>query len=434
MAARELLDLLGDMVAGRSALGMPPWLAACLAAAGSGRARLVGGGTTAPATAALINGYFVHALELDDTHDEAVLHAGAAVIAAALAAAEHRGGVSGRELLTALVAGIEVVCRLGVATRLSLVEGGWIYSSLLGHFGAATAAAKLLANDASVLRSALGIAYAFTSGNHQSTREGAETKHLQPAIAGSNGFTAALMAASGLHGVRQPFLGEDGLARVYLRDRLDADRALHELGVAFETDRLSFKPYPSCRLTHPAITAALELHRRLGPQCADISGVSLTVGPQAYDVVGRDQPNRRTPHSRLDAQFSIYWCVAVALRDGSLSPRHLATEVPPSGTLRDLIGRIACDSAAAASTRDVGACRLTATGAFGEVNVSADQARGHPDLPLSQDDLVGKFAANVELAGIDAAAARLFAARLLNVESAPSIEVLFDLLALAPPS
>src|ERR1700722_989751 len=74
IAAHEFLDLMGDMAAGRGLLGMPPWLAAMQDAAGRGRAHLIGGGTTAPAVAALVNGYFVHALELDDTHDEAVLH------------------------------------------------------------------------------------------------------------------------------------------------------------------------------------------------------------------------------------------------------------------------------------------------------------------------------------------------------------------------
>ena len=424
-AARELLDLMGDMAAGRGLLGMPPWLSAILEFAGGGRARLIGGGTAAPAVAALVNGYFVHALELDDTHDEAVLHAGAAVIAAVLAAVDHRGGVSGQELLTAMVVGIELVCRLGVATKLNLVEGGWIYSALLGHFGAAAAAAKLLTNDAEVLLSALGIAYSFTSGNHQSTREGAETKHLQPAIAGANGFTAALMAAAGLRGVRHPFLGEDGLSRVYLRNKLDTARALQDLGRIFETDRLSFKPYPSCRLTHPAVTVALELHRRLGLQRDTIRNVILTVGPQAYDVVGRDQPNRRTPRNRLDAQFSIYWCVALAIRDGRLSPRHLASDIPPGSALADLIGRITCSAEASASSRDVGACTLTATGTFGEITVTAEQAKGHPDLPLSADELIAKFATNVELAGIADHAAHELAGRLLELEHAPSIEFLF---------
>jgi 2-methylcitrate dehydratase PrpD len=144
----------------------------------------------------MTNGYYAHALELDDTHDGAVLHAGASAVPAAFAAAELRGDVSGAELLNAIAVGIEITCRLGVATKLSLVEGGWIYSSLLAHFGAAVSACKILANSEDALRRALGMAYVLTCGNHQSTRESAETKHLQPAVAGSNGLLAALLAGT----------------------------------------------------------------------------------------------------------------------------------------------------------------------------------------------------------------------------------------------
>ena len=81
------------------------------------------------ATAALCNGYFGHVLEFDDTHDDAALHAGSAAIPAALATAGLRGSVSGREFCEAVLLGIELTCRLGVATRLNLVEGGWIASA-----------------------------------------------------------------------------------------------------------------------------------------------------------------------------------------------------------------------------------------------------------------------------------------------------------------
>ncbi len=222
---RELLDIMGDMIAGYALLGMPPWLEAAASWSGGGTCAVVDGTERAPAAAALINGYFTHALELDDTHDDAVLHAGASVVPAALAASQIKGGVSGARFLEAVILGIEVSCRLGIATNLNLVDGGWIYSALLGHFGAAAAAARILSDDPDVLRSALGAAYTLTSGNHQSTREGAETKALQPAIAGSNGLLAALMAKGGLKGVSQPFLGEDGLGRVYLHDKLDPPRS-----------------------------------------------------------------------------------------------------------------------------------------------------------------------------------------------------------------
>ena len=75
------------------------------------------------------------------------------------------------------------------------------------------------------------MAYVLTCGNHQSTREGAETKHLQPAIAGSNGLLAALMASQKVDAVAQPFLGEDGLNRVYLHERLDLQRCLRDEGI-----------------------------------------------------------------------------------------------------------------------------------------------------------------------------------------------------------
>jgi 2-methylcitrate dehydratase PrpD len=399
-ARRELLDIMGDMAAGHAVLGMPSWLEATALWSGDGDCSAVDGSRRAPAAAALINGYFTHALELDDTHDEAVLHAGAAVVPAALAACDIKGGVGGARLMEAIVLGIEVSCRLGIATDLNLVHGGWIYSALLGHFGAAAAAARILSDDPDVLRSALGAAYTLTSGNHQSTREGAETKHLQPAVAASNGLLAALMAVKGLAGVANPFLGEDGLSRVYLHGKLDPKRLEADLGEEPEIARLSFKPYPSCRLTQPAITAALDLHRAQGSALGSDTAIDLRVNPQAFDVVGKTHDARMHPGRRLDAQFSIYWCVAVALTHGEVLPGHLVSEIPPSPAVASWIGRIRCTAADASSDRDIGGCLLTAKGSFGMQQIAVDNAKGHPDNPVTDAELKHKFAHNIGLAGL----------------------------------
>jgi len=403
-ARRELLDIMGDMMAGYALLGMPPWLEGAASWSGAGPCAVVDGTERAPAAAALINGYFTHALELDDTHDDAVLHAGASAVPAALAACDivrqNGGTVSGTRFLEAMILGIEVSCRLGIATDLNLVDGGWIYSALLGHFGAAAAAARILSDDPDVLRSALGAAYTLTSGNHQSTREGAETKALQPAIAGSNGLLAALMAQTGLVGVANPFLGEDGLGRVYLHGKLDAAIFSASLGTAPEIARLSFKPYPSCRLTHPAITAALELYESLGPAIDGETQIELQLNPQAHNVVGKTHAARMNPAKRLDAQFSVYWCVAVALANGFVSPRHLVSEVPPSHAVATWIDHINCGVIEDSASRDIGGCVLTATGPFGMRTVTVDNAKGHPDNPLSDAELRAKFADNVAIAGL----------------------------------
>jgi 2-methylcitrate dehydratase PrpD len=400
MVKRELMDWVGAAIAGRAAMGMPPWLAVLTDCGGREEARVIGGPRVPAHVAALCNGYFGHVLEFDDTHDEAVLHAGSAAIPAALAAAGARGKLSGARFCEAVLLGIELTCRLGVATRLNLVEGGWIYTALLGHFGATLAAARILDGSPEVLRNALGIVYCTASGNHESTREGAPTKHVQPGFAASNAILAARMASKGLEGVKQPLTGEDGLVRVYLHERFEADRAVAGLGERWEIDRLSFKPYPTCRLTHPAISAALELRAKLGDKLAQAERIELVVGPQAHDVVGRDIPERRTPVTRVAAQFSNYWTVAIALAYGEVTPRHLAEEIPPTPTVRAWVAKISCAADAATQGRDVGGCLIRAHGRFGVLEVQHTNAKGHPDFPLSDDELLEKFVANARYAGM----------------------------------
>jgi 2-methylcitrate dehydratase PrpD len=420
----ELLDFMGDMIAGRAAVGMPAWLDVLLDDAARHTGTVLGGQSAAPWTAAMANGYFGHVLELDDTHDEAVLHAGAAVIPAAIAAAEFHGGVSGAKLLEAILAGIELTCRLGVATDLSLVEGGWIYTALLGHFGAALAAAHVLELDEFARRNALGVVYCFASGNHESSREGATTKHLQPGIAAGNGLKAALMAGRGLGAVQAPFAGEDGFARVYLRGRFDDDRALRGLGVEYEAARLSMKPYPSCRLTHPAISAALDLRQQLGENLHRVDAVRLRMGSQAHDVVGRDETFRRSPTRWLDAQFSVFWTVAVALCHGAVHPMHLLDQVPPGPELQRWIERIHAEPVHGSAVRAVGACDIEATGSFGRVQAQARAAKGHPDAPLTAEELADKFCANVALAGLGRVDAQVLAHALGGLDRASDIGAL----------
>jgi 2-methylcitrate dehydratase PrpD len=239
------------------------------------------------------------------------------------------------------------------------------------------------------------------------------------------------MASRGLDGVKQPLTGEDGLSRVYLHGRFDPARATQDLGDAYEIDRLSFKPYPTCRLTHPAISAALELRAQLGANAARIERVELLVGPQAHDVVGRDVPERRTPASRVAAQFSIYWTVAVALAYGELTPLQLAQDIPPSPNVRAWIEKITCRADATAAQRDVGGCTIRAFGHFGMREVRQANAKGHPDEPLSDDELFAKFKANVSYAGISGSKASLLAQEIMAIDAAKDMTALEDSLGTA---
>ncbi len=426
---RELLDYLGAAIAGRAAAGFPPWLKVLVDMGGRPDARVIGGPRVPAPTAALCNGYYGHVLEFDDTHDEAVLHAGSAAIPAAFAAAGMRGEVSGQEFCEAVLLGVELTCRLGVATKLNLVKGGWIYTALLGHFGATLAAARLIDPRPETLRNAQGIVYCLASGNHQSTREGMSTKHVQPGFAASNAITAALMASGGLPGVKHPLTGEDGFARVYLHDQFDPARAIRGLGTQWEFDRLSIKPYPTCRFTHAAISAAIELRAQLGNDADKIERVELFMAPQALDVVGREAPEKRAPQNRVNAQFSVFWAVASVLAYGEVTPRQLAEEIPPSPKLAAWIAKISSAPDPAAGQRDIGGCKLRAHGAFGMREVEQSSAKGHPDNPLSDDELLAKFKANLRYAKVSDEQAAELADAILDIDNLSDIRLLADAIA-----
>ncbi|MSQ51344.1 MAG: hypothetical protein EXR28_05595 [Betaproteobacteria bacterium] len=213
----------------------------------------------------------------------------------------------------------------------------------------------------------------------------------------------------------------------------DAARALANLGESYEFDRLSFKPYPTCRLTHPAIGAALEMRKLMGDDAKTIERVKLVIGPQAHDVVGRDSPERRSPRNPVNAQFSIYWCVAAALAYGEVTPRQLNEQIPPSPELVEGIARISCSADPGGASRDVGGCTLRAFGPFGMKEAVQTHAKGHPDHPLSDAELLDKFNANLSYAKVSATDAAQLAQAIFAIDELEDIRPLAEAIASAAP-
>jgi 2-methylcitrate dehydratase PrpD len=145
------------------------------------------------------------------------------------------------------------------------------------------------------------------------------------------------------------------------------------------------------------------------------------MGMQAHDVVGRVDPFRLAPSRWLDAQFSVFWTVAVALCHGAVTPAHLLREVPPGSEVRSWVERMSVEPIVGSASRDVGACELEAIGPFGRVCVTAAQAKGHPDNPLSATELLDKFGANAALAGLTSDEARKLASDILTLDHAPDL-------------
>lgn len=435
-AARlNLLDTIGVAIAGATAPGCREVARMVLDNYAGSQSHVWGTGRMATsAEAALANGTMSHALDFDDTHDAAVLHAGVSTVPAALSVADRLGGVSGEELLTAVAAGLDLTCRLGVATRLPPVASGWMYTSLYGLFGATAAAGKLLKLDAERMSHALGIAYAQAAGNAQCMPDGSLSKRMQPGFAAQIGVRSAMLAAAGISGTTNTIDGRHGLSRVYLHGEFDRDILLRDLGTKFEHENLSYKPYPSCRHTHSAIDVALNLARENDLDATLVEGIAVSVNEDAYINVCTPAEVKNRPRVVVDAQFSIPFCIATALirRDvfiGDFSSTaltnpevlQLAAKVRPQvdPDMQKNFGRAVSPAA------------VTITMKNGTVySGRSNEPRGGAGNPMDFDQLADKFRRCTDYAGgkFNGARAEILIAMFRELESVRDVRTLTALL------
>lgn len=324
-AKANIFDTLACAAAGSSAAAIPELHSLVASWGGAPQASALVFGDKLPAHhAAWLNGAMAHARDYDDAHDAAVLHAGVSVIPAALAAAELAGGTSGADLIAGVAAGLETICRLGVATRLSIVESGYMYTPLFGYFAATVAAARVLKLDQAQFVNAIGVAYSQVSGNHQVTRDAALTKRMQPGFAAMSALISVQVAQRGIRGVQETFDGADGFLRVYLRDKFDHEVLRDGLGQRYEFEQLSYKPYPCCRFNHNAIGAVLSLKKSAAINVDRIRKIRVGLNRQAYEAVCTPVEVRKAPRTVVQAQFSIPYTVATAFVDGGVRLEHFS--------------------------------------------------------------------------------------------------------------
>jgi 2-methylcitrate dehydratase PrpD len=353
--------------------------------------------------AAWVNSGMAHARDYDDTHDAAILHAGVSAVPAAIAAGQLRGGLSGTELIAAVAAGLEVTCRLGVAVQVDIIESGFMYSSLLGYFGATAAAGRALGLTEDEMLNAFGIVYSSVAGNHQVTRDASLMKRLQPGLAAQAAVVAVQLARRGIRGVQNVFEGADGFFRIYLRDRADPEVVRDQLGTRFELLNLSYKPYPCCRDTHSSIDAILQLRDESSRPADDIESIRVGVTAPGYQMVCVPEPVRRAPTTIVEAQFSIPYTVAAAWIDGSPCIGHFSDESLQRGDILKLAARVepyADQDIDRDWRRFVTPAKVIVRFRDGKTaETQVDYPKGHPRKPMTQAQLAAK---TVDCAGFAA--------------------------------
>ncbi len=313
------LDFLGSTVRARRDAESTPSLLQMLetlALDGRGDSTVFGDSKTwTPAVAALLNGALGHSLDFDDTHADSSLHPSAPVVPAAFAVGE-MVGASGRDVLTAIVAGYEVCCRLGNALDpTSHYARGFHPTATAGTYGAAAAASKLFRLSEAQIVSAFGVSGSQAAGSLQFLINGAWNKRYQVGAAAMNGVIAATLAHSSFVGAIESVEGKHGLLVGY-SDNPHPDKATAGLGSVFETMKIGVKPYPSCRYTHAALDAIIALRHEHNLTPDQIKRVEVGLHRNGITLTG-DTATKRHPRSIVGGQFSMFFTGAVALDQGS---------------------------------------------------------------------------------------------------------------------
>ncbi|MGA8137656.1 MULTISPECIES: MmgE/PrpD family protein [Pseudomonas] len=362
----------------------------------SGPARiLVNGQGSSAYFAALVNAASSHLVEQDDLHNSSVLHPATVVFPAALAAAQDLGK-SGRELLLASLAGYEAGIRIGEFLGRSHYR---IFhtTATVGTLAAAVAVGKLMDFDQGQFSNLLGSAGTQAAGLWEFLRDAADSKQLHTAKAAADGLLAAYLTADGLTGARNILEGDQGLAAGMSSDA-DPTKLSDRLGSRWALVETSFKFHASCRHTHPAADALLELMWQEGLSHEHIRHVETRVHQGAIDVLGRV----KVPQTVHQAKFSmgtVLGLIAVHGKAGLPEFHQLSLTDPAVSAFREKVSMtLDPEVDGAYPQRWLG--RVVVTTVDGRTLYGViDEPKGDPGNSLSRAELEDKFRRLLQFSG-----------------------------------
>ena len=273
------------------------------------------------ASAALLNGITSHTFDFDDTHLKTIIHPAGPVASAVLALAEHIGS-TGREMIDALVLGIDVSCRVGNALYPDHYDRGWHITGSTGTLGAAAACARLLKLDAQKTAMALGIAASQPIGMRE--QFGTMTKPFHPGAAARAGLMSALLASQRYTASPRALEAPRGMMQT-VSTKNDWSEITHELGQRFEISFNSYKPFACGIVIHPSIDACAQLRERFiqeGVTLEQIERVELKVHSLVLELTGKKEPQ-----DGLQAKFSVYHGCAAGLTYGHAAEEEFSDAI-----------------------------------------------------------------------------------------------------------
>jgi 2-methylcitrate dehydratase PrpD len=336
--------------------------------------------------AAFANGTAAHAMDFD--HSFTLTGQPTAPIIPATFALGEALGAGGRQILEAYVAGFETTAKLVFSLR-EASQDGWHAPGILGIFGASIACAKLLGLNAPQMQMGLGIAASMASG--VVANFGTMTKPLHVGLAARNAVTAAKLAQSGFTANAQAIEAGVGFYENFYHGSPVDTRPIEELGKTFalETDGIRIKPYPCGGLTHPTIDATFELCAKHGISADMIDSVDAAVTKHTYNRIVF-----KIPQTGIQGKFCMPYLLSRAIIDKKVGLDIFTDEAVRDQNILKLAERIEMrlDPNLNASNTGGRPSRVTIRLKNGQsYSCEKQHAKGSPDVPMTQEELRGKF-------------------------------------------
>jgi len=383
-----ILDAFGVAIAGTLAPGVSETLGLLSDWGGKAESTVLVSGQRLPApSSAMMNSFLMHNQEFDPVHDLAVVHAFTTVLPVALAVAEAQGGVTGKELLTAVALGVDVACWIGISSRSPIAH---FRPGTLGAFGAVAAAGKISGMDQATLTHAMGIVYSQISGTLQPHTEGVQVNSMQTGFNARGAVTAISLAARGIQGPAEVLEGRYGYFPLF-EGEYDVEEILANLGRVWQVERIGHKPFPSGRLTHGAAEAVLILKEHHGFTAEDVGEIEVLVPPLVYRLVGR--PLGSGTPSLQYAKLCIPFVAAVALLRDTVFIHDFGEDGLRDPAIHELASRISVVEDLTITDQNImvpQTLRIRLKHGT-DHQLTLDQLLGHPDRPLSRDQHLAKF-------------------------------------------
>ena len=342
--------------------------------------------------AALANGAMAHALDYDDVVDETGIHPSITTVVPALALAERLGKVSGKDFITVIALGNDLVYRMGACLAQEKFE--FRTAPILGIFSAAAASGKLLGLNQEGIVDAMGIAFhCGASGTFEAFYSpGATIRGLYGGTVGWLGIMSALMAQRGIAGIRSSLEGKAGLFNLYFNGKYSRERLISQLGKKFEGESVCFKPWPTTRTTHAHIEAALALTQQHNLRPEEITEITAYVAGLTRSFC-EPLEARQKPGTSLDAKSSLPFMIA-----SSIVRRKVAmSDFTPQAIADPVILKLAkmvnykFDPKLETGAK-VPPGRLEIKTKDGKIySKQVDFALGHPRNPVTWETLAAKF-------------------------------------------